>query len=974
MKFTRTLKFAASIKDVVQKYKLDDPFLLFFLTKYEPLIPWKDIKTAEDINKYIKSALLPELKNKIDPKSDTNNYLKDINIEREFEFQAGDPQIQQIKEVYQKNPEEAKQQRLDHLNRAKQEVFDEWWNELIKDETYSQSPSFIYSILRPIIDRSPDTDKRTPSLFNEEALNSIYEKIRDEESWKQPFKVDKVYDKKTEEIHQRENLKQENFEPDKDNPGNGWLRIPSKINNPKEFEENVQKLMEYSNPNGWCTGGEGLAKSYLGEGDFWLYLINGRAQVAVKLIDPNNRVDQIRGPQNKVPYENWEAVVSLFENKHLDKTSYTYQEIAKAQKTNEEFESNPSYRNKILEEASSGNFKNIEQLTKANRNEEDVKGALQKGWIIKLSTSHSNPYLYELVPQDFLSNPEIFKILKTKWLEYLGRYPDQALKKNIPRAIKRTPEFQVALVGVVMDRLRSGIDKDVLKNLPQNWRKNPDMVKAVKEGWIKGFEKNPSSQEKILQSDIDIAEEFKNDPDVLNARKEGWATLVSRQLSQFDQDYFPQDLKNDEDILKALRDGYAKALETKPMDANLRLKANERFPNDPEIKQGIKNGILQYLQKAYKPPMVYPHYGLYPETLGIPEEFKNDPEIKTMQKGIIMGILRQNPFEAFTSEARGVTNVEIFPVELQNDPDILGAQKEGIIKKVLKDPGVWDDNKQQLTAKGLINDPDIIKNTKKGWIRKIKESPLSKQTLNRDDVDPDSFMALYMQDDPSVKNAQKDALISFIGRERSVFDDYYMNHIRRFPEAVRSMPEVGKAYKEAVAKRLLAFPWEISEPNCPEKLKSSPYIQKAVQQGLLNALDNWTNNPTNYIISPDWSRRLKQIPSNILAMPEIIQAYKRALAALVQSNPWEYESPNFPKKLMQDPAVLGGLEQRKQQWINTFTGFLEEGERTKDEIAQEIQTNRLIPPLIRTDLMNWLNNATLNASKNNWYRHSYSKK
>jgi len=122
----------ASYKDKVQKYKISDPFLIFFLQQYENMIPWKSIQSSDDINNYIGSQLLTDLYSRIDPESESNNYLKDIDLQFEFENNQQDPQIQQAFAIHREDPDKAKQTILDAINEQKRNVFTKWWNYITK--------------------------------------------------------------------------------------------------------------------------------------------------------------------------------------------------------------------------------------------------------------------------------------------------------------------------------------------------------------------------------------------------------------------------------------------------------------------------------------------------------------------------------------------------------------------------------------------------------------------------------------------------------------------------------------------------------------------------------------------------------------------------------------------------------------------------------------------------------------------------
>ena len=79
----------------------------------------------------------------------------------------------------------------------------------------------------------------------------------------------------------------------------GWVVIPSKKNNPDNFEANVDKLKTLSYKT-WCTKSFN-AEPYLSEGDFHVYLENGQPKLGVRFVD--GAVKEIQGVLNngKIP-------------------------------------------------------------------------------------------------------------------------------------------------------------------------------------------------------------------------------------------------------------------------------------------------------------------------------------------------------------------------------------------------------------------------------------------------------------------------------------------------------------------------------------------------------------------------------------------------------------------------------------------------------------------------------------------------
>jgi len=73
-----------------------------------------------------------------------------------------------------------------------------------------------------------------------------------------------------------------------------WIKIPSKIHDKKNFEANVGKLKTLSHRS-WCTKTT-HAKEYLEEGDFHIYLENGKPKAGIRFI--GNKIEEIQGELN----------------------------------------------------------------------------------------------------------------------------------------------------------------------------------------------------------------------------------------------------------------------------------------------------------------------------------------------------------------------------------------------------------------------------------------------------------------------------------------------------------------------------------------------------------------------------------------------------------------------------------------------------------------------------------------------------
>ena len=66
----------AAFKDKIQHFGITDPFIIFFLQKYENIIPWEEMSSYDDINAYYEEIIKSILKVKTDLTQ--NSYLKQL--------------------------------------------------------------------------------------------------------------------------------------------------------------------------------------------------------------------------------------------------------------------------------------------------------------------------------------------------------------------------------------------------------------------------------------------------------------------------------------------------------------------------------------------------------------------------------------------------------------------------------------------------------------------------------------------------------------------------------------------------------------------------------------------------------------------------------------------------------------------------------------------------------------------------------
>ena len=371
----RLLIKVAAAKSKIQRYNIVNPSLKFFIHKYENTIPWADVDAAKQkgdnpekvISNFISSVLIPNLRKKIDPAFKDNNYLKRYDVKGEYDAavaahranpeHAIDPNLEAVYRVYQRDPVGAEQIILKGVNSDKALSFNGWWDYLHKEDSYKNDPAFLYSILKPMIDSSPETQKNGPPPLNAEALSQIWDQIVNQGV--NQMNVFKKYKKTAASVDKKGSVVVEAADGE-------WVRIDSKKRDPKNFPANVEKLKRFSASNGWCTGW-GLAQPYLEQGDFYMLVRDNNAKVAIRMV--GNKVQEIRGHHNKfdklAPY--WQEVIDFFLKSNLDyKDNSQYKKIEEIHLLNSNLEYGTPNYNRVIEKLRE-NHKTYLRLNDQNR-------------------------------------------------------------------------------------------------------------------------------------------------------------------------------------------------------------------------------------------------------------------------------------------------------------------------------------------------------------------------------------------------------------------------------------------------------------------------------------------------------------------------------------------------------------------------------------------------------------------------------
>ncbi len=114
-----------------------------------------------------------------------------------------------------------------------------------------------------------------------------------------------------------------------------WVKIPSKANDPDSFSDNVKKLKTLSHDS-WCTKSLN-AEDYLGNGDFHIYLENGKPRVGVRFV--GQKIVEIQGPRNNgIPVAYLDQVVEHINTEDLKTSTKTAKKINSSKSAKEKFD------------------------------------------------------------------------------------------------------------------------------------------------------------------------------------------------------------------------------------------------------------------------------------------------------------------------------------------------------------------------------------------------------------------------------------------------------------------------------------------------------------------------------------------------------------------------------------------------------------------------------------------------------------
>lgn len=205
----------------------------------------------------------------------------------------------------------------------REDILKEWKNYVINENDNYNNAIALLVISSITKDLKPNNDS-IPPVLNKGVLADCISEIEKnlKTNKKYNFDFNKMYNTKLKALYLEDTNTGET--------GNKWIKIPSKIHDPKHFDENVEKLKALSHQN-WCTKSFN-AEPYLKGGDFHVYLENGKPKLGVRFL--GNKIEEIQGPANngKIPIVYLNIVKGHIAENNLKVSENAKQEIIDAEK------------------------------------------------------------------------------------------------------------------------------------------------------------------------------------------------------------------------------------------------------------------------------------------------------------------------------------------------------------------------------------------------------------------------------------------------------------------------------------------------------------------------------------------------------------------------------------------------------------------------------------------------------------------
>ena len=278
----------SSAKDKIARYKINDPYLIFFITTYENKIDWNTVKSAEDLSTQIKEKTTALIESSYQELMNPNflpvYYLKpeDVDIGRQINIlqerlieNPNDYASQQQLNMYINSAAEARRMITNNANNERRNIVATWIDYFKRTVGVVYSPVFSYYVLSNILAIPSKGQTDPPPNLNAEAVKNLNESIKSNPT--KSINFGKTYKDTILQIVGARNTVI-------DDVNGKWIKIPSMLHSSNDYTNNVNDLMNLAQGTGWCVAGEGPARSYLNHSDFWIYYLGGtKAKVSIRI-------------------------------------------------------------------------------------------------------------------------------------------------------------------------------------------------------------------------------------------------------------------------------------------------------------------------------------------------------------------------------------------------------------------------------------------------------------------------------------------------------------------------------------------------------------------------------------------------------------------------------------------------------------------------------------------------------------------
>lgn len=201
------------------------------------------------------------------------------------------------------------------------------WSNYVLNENKAYTNSIALLILSAITkDLKPNNDKLPPVLNKGVLADCVAEVDKNlRANKKYNFDFNKIYNTKLAALYLEDTNTGEN--------GAKWVKIPSKAHDPENFEANVEKLKALSHKN-WCTKTFN-AEPYLKDGDFHVYIEDGKPKLGVSFIGDTLHEIQGEANNNKLPAGYLDVMKAYIAENNFELEYSAQEEIKDAEKIQE---------------------------------------------------------------------------------------------------------------------------------------------------------------------------------------------------------------------------------------------------------------------------------------------------------------------------------------------------------------------------------------------------------------------------------------------------------------------------------------------------------------------------------------------------------------------------------------------------------------------------------------------------------------